>query len=156
MLSKDMCLGIFLILLAIAAYLETLSYPINSAYFPRFIIVLLALLGVATVLKEIIQREMSKDINQKEALPKDEKVALWVTPKVKKVSVMVFSSLVYMVVMNYVGFFVTTSVYLPIMIRLLGIRKLRTIFLSSFLVVFFIYLIFVVFLHVPFPDGIAI
>ena len=155
MLTKDMWLGIFLILLAILAFWETLSYPVNSAYFPQFILVLLALLGVATLVKEFARVKKSKASLAQEELAAEEKVPFWKNRMVRRVAMMIFSSLVYMVVMNYVGFFVTTLIYLPVMMRLLGIQKLRTIFLSSGLVVFFIYMIFVAFLNVPFPDGIA-
>ena len=156
MLTKDLYLGGFLILLSVLCYIESLSYPYESAYFPRFIIMLLAILGVATVVKEIIKHKKSSDIKQSETPSRDEKIAFWMIPRVRKVALMIFSSLVYMVVMNYVGFFVTTSVYLPIMMRFLGIRKLKTLFLSTFVVVFVIYMLFVAFLNVPFPEGIAI
>ena len=156
MITKDLYLGGFLILLSILSYIETLSYPYESAYYPRFIIMLLAFLGVATVVTEIIKLKKTTDIKQAEKSSNDEKIAFWMMPRVRKVTMMIFGSLVYMVVMNYVGFFVTTSVYLPIMMRLLGIRKLKTVFLSTFVVVFVIYMIFVAFLNVPFPEGIAI
>ena len=156
MITKDLYLGGFLILLSVLCYIESLSYPYESAYFPRFIIMLLAILGVATVVKEIIKHKKSSDIKQSETSSRDEKIAFWMIPRVRKVALMIFSSLVYMVVMNYVGFFVTTSVYLPIMMRFLGIRKLKTLFLSTFVVVFVIYMLFVAFLNVPFPEGIAI
>jgi hypothetical protein len=155
MLTKDIYLGIFLILLAIAAYLETLSYPINSAYFPQFILMVLFLLGMATVFKELVRLKRSKDSRVAKALEADAKVAFWKNTIFRKVMMMVVSALLYMVVMSYIGFFVTTSIYLPVMMRLLGIQKLRTIILSSGLVVFFIYLIFVAFLCVPFPEGIS-
>jgi len=156
MITKDLYLGGFLVLLSVLCYIESLSYPYQSAYFPRFIIALLAMLGLATVVKEIIKHKKATDNKQAKASSTDEKVAFWMMTSVRKVSMMIFSSLVYMVVMNYVGFFVTTSVYLPIMMRLLGIRRLRTLFLSTFVVVFVIYMIFVAFLNVPFPEGIAI
>lgn len=156
MLTKDLYLGVFLVLLSLLAFIETLSYPINSAYFPRFIIVLIALLGAATILKELRPLLKNRQANQGGNLSEDDKVAFWRMPKVRKVTMMVFSSLVYMVTMTYVGFFVTTSVYLPIMMRLLGVRKPSTILLSTGIVVVSIYLIFGMFLSVPFPDGIAI
>lgn len=156
MLTKDLYLGIFLVLLSLLTFIETLSYPINSAYFPRFIIVLIALLGAATILKELRPLLKNRQANQKGDLSEDGKVGFWRMPSVRKVTMMIFSSLVYMVVMTYVGFFATTSVYLPVMMRLLGIRKLSTILLSTGIVVISIYLIFGMFLSVPFPDGIAI
>lgn len=155
MATKDLYLGIFLILLSILSYIETLSYPFESAYFPRFIIILLLLLGVAVLVREGILLRRTRAANSSDTPSTGKESGLWKTPAFRKVSLMVFSSLVYMVVMEQVGFFVTTLVYLPIMMKLLGIQKLRTILLSTGIVVLFIYLIFVSFLNVPFPDGIT-
>ncbi len=156
MITKDFYLGVFLVLLSLLAYIETRSYPVNSAYFPRFILLIIALLGAATILKELKPLLKNGKVERGADLPEGGRVAFWRLPTVRKVSMMIFSSLAYMVIMGYVGFFVTTSIYLPVMMRLLGIRKPRTIWLSTGIVVISIYLIFGKFLSVPFPDGIAI
>ncbi len=156
MITKDFYLGVFLVLLSLLAYIETRSYPVNSAYFPRFILLIIALLGAATILKELKPLLKNGKVERGADLPEGGRVAFWHQPTVRKVSMMIFSSLAYMVIMGYVGFFVTTSIYLPVMMRLLGIRKPRTIWLSTGIVVISIYLIFGKFLSVPFPDGIAI
>ena len=153
MATKDLYMGVFLILLSILAYIETLAYPMESAYFPRFIIILLLLLGGVVLVKEVFIIRKNREENSPEALPTTEGTVFWKTPAFRKVSMMIFSSLVYMAVMEQIGFFVTTLIYLPIMMKLLGIKKLRTIILSTGIVVFFIYVIFVSFLNVPFPDG---
>ena len=66
---------------------------------------------------------------------------------------MVIYSMVYLLVINWVGFFSTTIVSIPIMVWLLGVRKKSTIIIGTGIVVVFIYLVFRVFLKVPFPEG---
>ena len=72
MITKDLYLGIFMILLSLLALIETRSYPVDSAYFPRFIILLIALLGVATILKELKQFLKNRKTNQSGPIPEDQ------------------------------------------------------------------------------------
>jgi hypothetical protein len=156
MISKDLYLGIFLIFLSLFAYIESRSYPVDSRYFPQFIILIIALLGFATLIKELKSFFKRREVDRTGEGSDNGKIAFWRMPSVQKVSMMIISSLIYMVIMGYVGFFVTTTVYLPIMMLLLGIRKARTIVLSTGIVVVLIYLVFMKFLSVPFPEGILI
>ena len=66
---------------------------------------------------------------------------------------MVIYSVVYLLLVNWVGFFSTTIVSIPIMIWLLGVRKPSTMIAATGIVVFFIFLVFNIFLRVPFPEG---
>jgi hypothetical protein len=144
-----MYLAVFIILFSIAAYMGASSYPHQSAYFPRFIIIFLAFLGCVMLAKEI--RGRTKRVDSKEADPKDTGVRN--REAFRKVSMMIVSSMIFLLALSKLGFFSVTLVYLPVMIWLLGIRKPSTIILSTGFVVFFIFLIFRVFLKVPFPEG---
>ena len=147
MLTKDAYLAIAVVVFSIAVLLSTLSYPYQSAYFPRFILILLGGLGCALFLKEIRKKKPStpgKDGDQPPLLQ---------NPAFIKVSMMIVYSVVYLLLVDWVGFFSTTIVAIPIMIRLLGVKKPSTIIISTGVVVFFIYLIFDIFLKVPFPEG---
>ena len=153
MVTKDTYLAVFIILISIAAYIVSYPYPYNSSYFPRFIILLLGLLGAALLVKELRKGKTAQQIEQRKELASAEKIFSWNRSAPYKVILMAGSSIVYLIVLDQVGFFVTTLIYLPIMIRLLGVRKIRTIGISTCGVVFFIYLIFGMFLRVPFPEG---
>ena len=147
MLTKDAYLAIFIILLSIVIYLGSLSYPNDSAYFPRFIIMLLGALGVVLLVKEI--RQKTESTTKKN----ESKTSVIQNQAVFKVSLMIFASIIYLLIMIRVGFFCTTVVYLPVMIWLMGVKKPLTIFSSTGIVLFFIFLIFRAFLKVPFPEG---
>jgi hypothetical protein len=147
MLTKDTYLAIFIVLFSIGAYLATLSYPYQSAYFPRFILMLLGGLGCALFVKEIRKKKPSAP--EKDA----DKPSIWQNSAFVKVSLMVVYSVVYLLGVSYVGFFSTSIVGIPVMIRLLGVKKPSTIIISTGIVVFFIFLIFRLFLKVPFPEG---
>ena len=150
MITKDIFLALFVILFSIAAYIVTLSYPYESAYFPRFIIVLLGFLGLILLIKEIRNRPSAVAATKGKV---QDRIPFWHRSVFRKVASMIGSSLIYLIVLNHFGFFVSTLVYLPVMIWTLGVRKPKTIIFSTAFVVFFIFLIFQMFLRVPFPEG---
>ena len=147
MLTKDSYLAIVIILFSIVVYLGSLSYPHESAYFPRFIIILLGVLGGALFVKEFLKKS-GPAIDKKKG-----STSIFQNPAFFKVSLMIFSTVIYLLIMNWVGFFSITIVYLPVMIWLMGVKKPSTIFLSTGIVLFFVLLIFRGFLKVPFPEG---
>ena len=147
MLTKDSYLAIAIILFSIVVYLGSLSYPHESAYFPRFIIMLLGVLGGALFVREL--RKKSGPTADK----KNGGTSIFKNQAFYKVSLMIFSTVIYLLIMNWVGFFSITIVYLPVMIWLMGVKKPSTILISTGIVLFFILLIFRIFLKVPFPEG---
>lgn len=154
MLTKDLYLALMVILFSIVSYIIALPYPDNSAYFPRFIIILLGFLGCLILIKElrnIIKTRVSEPKTRPEA---GDSIPLFHRPAFIKVTLMIVSSSIYLLVINWVGFFASALVYLPIMMWVLGIRKVRTIITATLVIVFFIYLIFGMFLKVPFPEGV--
>ena len=155
MWKKDIYAVIFVFAVCLLAYWETLPYPYQSAYFPRIIIGLLALTTCALLGKSILAGRKEKQEVLQETQEYGEKIPIWKQQAVRKVVLMIVASAIYLVVLSFVGFFVTTLVYLPVMIRLLGVRKLVTIALSTSVVVFFIYLVFRAFLNVPLPEGLV-
>ncbi len=155
MWKKDIYAVIFLFAVCLLAYWEALPYPYQSAYFPRIIIGLLALMTCALLGKSILAGRKEKREGFHVPQERGERLPIWKQQVVRKVVLMIVASAIYLVVLSFMGFFVTTLVYLPVMIRLLGVRKLVTIALSTSVVVFFIYLVFRAFLNVPLPEGLV-
>lgn len=153
MVTKDTYLSIFIIIFSVAAYVVSLPYPYNSAYFPRFIIIMMGLLGVSLLVKEVRARKRTQMAERIRTSASDTSLPFWRQAAFIKVTLMIAASILYVIVLDNVGFFSTTLVYLPVMIRLLGVKKVGTIVISTGGVVFFIYLIFGMFLRVPFPEG---
>lgn len=147
MLTKDACLAITIVLFSIGVYVGTLSYPHQSAYFPRFILILLGFLGFLLFVKEIRKK--------KTAIPgkSEDRPSVFQNPAFIKVSLMIIYSVIYLLLVDWVGFFSTTIVSIPIMIWLLGVRKPSTVSVATGVVVVFIYIVFRMFLKVPFPEG---
>lgn len=149
MLTKDSYLAIVIVLSSIVIYLGSLSYPHESAYFPRFIIILLGFLGIVLFVREIRKKTDSGSAIHK----KNGSIPFFQNQAFLKVSLMIFSSMIYLLVMNWAGFFSATIVYLPVMIWLMGVKKPSTIIISTVVVLLLIFLVFRAFLKVPFPEG---
>ncbi len=54
---------------------------------------------------------------------------------------------------HYLGFFISTAVYLPVTMYAMGYRKHHIIVLSSLLLILFIYALFVHIFEVPLPEA---
>jgi putative tricarboxylic transport membrane protein len=156
MAKKDSYFALILLLISGLAFLETLSYPTQSAYFPRIIIAILAFFSAALFAKSFIlsRKQQATGAPAQEgtvqALP-----SLQQAEVVRKVLMMIFCTMAYLVLIGVIGYYVSSIVYLPVMMWLLGVRKIRTIVLSSGGIILLVYLVFSTFLRVPLPEGLA-
>jgi putative tricarboxylic transport membrane protein len=149
---QDFYVAIFLLVFCGLAYGVSYPYPHASAYFPHIIILLLAIMSGALLGKSILE-------GRKEKIAADRTTGVkgpssWKKEGARKVILMLAVFILYLLVMSSVGFYLTTFIYLPVMIWLLGVRKIKVVVLSTFFVLIFIYLVFSAFLKVPIPEGI--
>jgi putative tricarboxylic transport membrane protein len=155
MWENDSYAAVILLVFCGIVYGVASSYPDQSAYFPRIIIVLLASMSAALLGRAFLARRRERAERQQGQPQAARKLAFWKREVFRKVVLMVAGAMIFIGVMDFAGFYLTSMVYLPLMTWLLGVRKPRTILLSSFAVLFFIYLVFTAFLRVPLPEGIA-
>jgi len=150
---RNFYVAVILLIFCGLAYWEAYSYPHESAYFPRIIILLLAAMSSVLLVKSILEGRREKVAGNR---PRGvEGPSFWKNEVFRKVILMIAVSIIYLLIMSSVGFYLTTLVYLPVMTWLLGVRKIKVITLSTVFVLFFIYLVFSAFLRVPIPEGIA-
>jgi len=74
----------------------------------------------------------------------------------KKIALSVLLLLLYIVVMPWIGFGLSTLFYVPAFILVLGERRKLVLILSPLLVTVFVILIFSRFIAIPFPKGVGI
>ncbi len=60
--------------------------------------------------------------------------------------------IVYILVLPYIGFFIATSIFLPLTMLAMGYRRLKVIILSCIGILAFVYLLFVELFGVPLPE----
>lgn len=121
-------------------FIQSFSMVKDSGLFPRLIS------GVLIFLNTLYALEIYRGIDNKKK-KKDDIVTS------KLVGIIALSAL-YVVVVNFLGYVITTLIYLPATMKYLGITNKKVIVLASVISVVVIYLCFVVLLDVPIPTGI--
>lgn len=121
-------------------FIQSFSMVKDAGLFPRLIS------GILIFLNTLYTIEIYRGVDNKKK-KKDDIVTS------KLVGIIVLSAL-YVVIVNFLGYVVTTLIYLPVTMKYLGITNKKIIILSSVISVVVIYLCFVVLLDVPIPTGI--
>jgi len=142
-LNIDIYLGAILIIFS--AYLLFASGKIKpeSAKFPQIVIMLLLALSVI-VLVLGIRKTMKPELT----LKSDTLLNL----DVIQTPVMVFVLIgAYIAAMNFAGFFISTVLFVPVMMVYYGNKNIRTIIITDIALNLFVYLLFVKTLNVMLP-----
>lgn len=134
-------IGIVIVLFSAFMYLLTGDMPKESALFPRGLIILFAILGILlsiTSLKD--KKDSSKDIKTIFASTKEALIGLGIITA-------------YAVAINFVGFFIATTVFIVAFMIVYKQKSIRKIMITAVVLNLFIYLVFVYQLNVPLPKG---
>ncbi len=127
-------------IVTISFFIQSFSMVKDAGLFPRLIS------GILIFLNTLYGIEIYRGIDNKKK-KKDDIVTS------KLIGIVALSTL-YIILVNYLGYVITTLVYLPVTMRYLGIKNNKVIALSSIVSVVVIYLCFVTLLDVPIPTGI--
>lgn len=152
MKKKDLYSGAFLCILFAAAFIMALEFPAKSREFPIFITVFGFVLSVVLLIRGIVSAK--KETSAAEQQP--------ASSKSKKNIFFTFLSLVvYAVLIPRLGFCVSTFLYLIASMLVLYPEKKTTktyvvIFAISAIFVVFLYVVFKVLLYVPLPKGLLV
>lgn len=143
MKKSNIFVSILVILIGIFALFQVKSFPqgqnnvVGPGFFPGLIAIILIVLGVILFAQSI---RMKKDDDVKVNLfDKENKLAY----------IIMLITLVYLIAINYIGFIISSIIYLAILIVLYGEKnKLKALIYSS-VISLVIYFVFNVLLNVP-------
>lgn len=140
---KYIAAALLAILLSIIFYIKTFSLPPEGYQFPRLLIAVVILLSIAMVVEAYFK------------FMKNTKKNIKTQKNVNSAKVFIFGLLIgiYVFTIKPVGYFVVTPLYLSIVYLYLKSTSIRNIVLISLGFTFFVYLLFVKFLHLPIPMG---
>lgn len=142
----DIGVGIGLCVFSLAVYLSAAQYAgrgVNSygpEFFPQALAALLFLASGALVI-QALRGHALKDLE-----PLDRRGLINAT-------VTLGIAIAYLLLMNVLGFYLATGVFLYVMMWFLGQKKLWVRILTSVLVASFVYGLFAYFLKIPLPEG---
>ncbi len=142
-INMDVFIGIALALFSLYLLFETYSIKVESARFPRLIILLLLALSVVVIILGI------RKTVRPEIVPEDESVVEF---KIIRIPLIVFLMIsVYIALINFIGFYLSTLLFIPVFMYYYGIKSIKTILLTDVLLNVFVYVLFSQMLNVILP-----
>lgn len=129
--------GILLSALAIAVWIGSAAFTADSSYFPRAVAA--AMLGL-TILMLVENRSV-----------RDHVVFEWDKFNYRRTALILFITCLYLIIMAYAGFLLTTPICLLLMMQVLEKGDWKIKILSSVITTAAIYFVFQMMLDVPLP-----
>ncbi len=142
----EMLVLIFFLAISVLLYKSTENFPevtqSSTALYIRFLATALGIFSLLELLLKLRKKNPGKD---------QEKMQLTEAPiKFTALLVLMF---VYAMLLEPLGFYLASALFLPLTMYILGSRKLLSIVLTSAGVLLFVFLIFALLLGVPLPES---
>lgn len=145
-LKQDIFLGAVITAFGAAAFWSTLSFPENSILFPRLTTALISFLGLLLMAKSALDLRARR-------YPEGTPVSLL---RMKYPAMAYLIIVAYVALINVLGFYAATMLFLACYMRFMNIKSLKVIFLTEAILLGFVFLLFNVGLRVRFPQGLLI
>ncbi len=137
---------IFFLVIAVALYKSTASFPEmtqkSTALYIRFLATLLGIFSLLELLLKLRKKNLGKD---------QEKMQLTEAPL--KFTALLILMFLYAILLEPLGFYFASALFLPLTMYILGSRRLLSIALTSGGVLLFVFLVFALLLGVPLPES---
>ena len=142
-INRDVYIGIGLILFSIFFLIESSKIHPGAAEFPRIILSVLIIMSGMLVINGIL------NIRNPERMKKSDKPVTF--SQIKSPVILAFLALLYVVAIDLIGFFVATTIFIPLFMYFFGVKKPAYILIVIASIDFFIYILFVKLLNVYLP-----
>ena len=138
----DIVLSIFFIILAVLLYRSTATFPKSALFTTAVYIKFLSyMLGIASFAQLMIS--FSSDASAKVIFARDP----------KKFFILILFLIIYVWIMRYLGFIISTLVFLPLTMRYMGYNKFRKSIIISAGITLFVYILFVKLFEIQLPEA---
>jgi len=138
----DIVLSIFFIIIAVLLYRSTATFPksalFTTAIYIKFLAYLFAIASFVQLVKSIRSDATIKVIFAKNP---------------KKIFILILSLIIYVWIIRYVGFIISTLIFLPVTMRYMGYEKFRKSIIISAGITLFVYLLFVQIFSIQLPEA---
>jgi putative tricarboxylic transport membrane protein len=138
-------------------YGETTTFPAIAARFPKLLIASLFLLSSILLFQEWRTRNVAhQETPEKETIEASAEAGSGlVSPKARQILILV-SLVAYIILLEYLGFLVTTFLFLLVQFSLLGYRKKSTILTTTICITAVVFLVFEKIFLIIFPEGVIL
>lgn len=140
--KKDRSFAVIMVLVSAAFLAQSLSYPAESSQFPRFLMGIQLLFSLIFLFQQFRLPLEAKTVQNKEVIAS-------LVPAFK---VFLITSM-YVLAIDYVGYFVATTAFLMGAMALFGNRRLLVMAVVTGCFLALIYALFVLFMGVRLPQG---
>ncbi|MHB8132406.1 MAG: tripartite tricarboxylate transporter TctB family protein [Mobilitalea sp.] len=143
--NRNLVSGIILFLFSIWYYVNAQALPQQSegglapSYFPSFLALILAILSLYVVVDSLIRISRNKKENEEQYEKKDHKT----------VAILILFLIVYIILFKYLGFIITTILYLTAAMSMLKAGKLIKLVPIAVIITLSIYFVFSKGFHIP-------
>lgn len=145
--SIDVSIGVFLSVLSIAVFFYAEQQYAGSGvntYGPNFFPQVVSAMLLIASISLITQALRGKSLKNFESINKDGLI---------RASVTLAMAIAYLFLMQYLGFYLATAVFLFITMKYLGLKSYLTTLLVSVSIATIVFGIFKIFLKIPLPEG---
>jgi putative tricarboxylic transport membrane protein len=147
-IKADIIIFVFLCLVSVFLYIETLDFPAGAETFPKVMLVIIFGLSAYQIIASALRKQLLKTNEQVGKEKQVDKKEIY-----NPYLIFVFS-VIYALLITRLGFFTSTVVFIIGSTWYLGTRNLKTFVISTLGITVFIYFLFIMQLHVPLPKGI--
>ncbi len=165
-MREDKIIGIILVIFSGLMFYKTLEFPpamfgaLGAGVFPQILFTLLALAGAGLIISGFL-RDRKRDKGERAERRKQGTIQFWKTCKESlhyhsHVIISFTLFFCYVILMSYFGYAISTLIFMPILMWILGPRNRRAIpitIIVSLGMTFIIYVTFLRFLKVFLPEG---
>jgi len=144
-LAKHSIASGLVLIFSIVFFIESLNYPASAATLPQILIVIIALLAIGMFIEAYIK---SKKTDAKQVEKESEKI------NVKRVIIFASMIALYIILIDVIGYFILTPIFLFAALQYLKSTKVSTAIILSVVFTVFVYGLFSMFLNIPLPMGI--
>ncbi len=138
----DIVLSIFFIVLAVLLYRSTATFPKSALFTTAVYIKFLSyMLAIASFVQLVISSRSDASI----------KVIFARDPK--KFFILILSLIVYVWIMRYLGFILSTLIFLPVTMKYMGYNKFLKSILITAGITLFVYILFVKLFEIQLPEA---
>jgi len=137
-----MIISIFLIIISFFLYYQTITLEDDPATLPRLMLIVIIFLSILMIIKDKIKKSNNNDVKK---MSRQSFLRIFI------VTCIIF---LYVNSINLLGFYISTLIFLIIVLRYIGEKNKLVIFGVPILFLIFLYLTFSLFLHVDIPLGI--
>lgn len=148
--QKELVFSLSITAISAALLLRSFAYPAESSNFPRFLTALMLFFSLILLVKDIRERNASSAATQKSA---EAPRATGSSSSFRTAFLVFAGTALYAGAIQYIGYFVSTTVFFVGMMTLFGKHRLWVSFCSSAAFMLAMYALFVKFLGLRLPEG---